>query len=245
MTPKKSGRSNEEALRESKTAFLRAGAELLMDELQSEPFGALKLQKICAKTERYTSGAFYQHWSDIDSYRKELREYLLAVGDDLWQEDFDHLERVAANHPTTDPIDAVYALANEDLATLLRNPAWDATELMNLTWGRGEYRQSTADEYDSVDQQTALLYGTLLNRMGREARPPLSFREIATILQALVEGLGLRHRVDPESVPLGSDSTPGIYALGVASILVALTRNSSDSRSVGDTLKGAFADTED
>jgi len=34
---------------------------------------------------------------------------------------------------------------------------------------------------------------------GREPRPPWTWESIGTILQALVEGVGLRHRIDPAS----------------------------------------------
>jgi AcrR family transcriptional regulator len=242
MTRKRSGTSNAQASEESRHALLQAGADLLLETSQRNPFAALRVRTICTEA-GYTTGAFYQHWVDVDQYFDALSNFMLEDMS-VFASDFSTLNELAATAPLEPPLDAIASLANKDFELLLGNALWDAMELFNVTWARTTYRDAAARGYREADNATAAAYGTLLDRLGREPRPPFEISTIAILLQALIEGLGLRHRVDPTAVEEGSGPAPGIYAIAAASLLAVLTRPTaaSDDRDVWGAINDSLAE---
>jgi len=107
---------------------------------------------------------------------------------------------------------------------------------MNVTWGRSRFRGPVARGYEEADLGTGHVYGALLAQRGREPRPPLDWDRIGVILQGLIEGLGLRHKIDESVVQPGDDSSPGLYATAVAALLAVLTRPVGDPGDIDDAL---------
>ena len=103
---------------------------------------------------------------------------------------------------------------------------------MSSTWGRTRLRKEAVEGYRHTDEQTAELYGALLARLGREPRPPLTIRDLGVLLQSLIEGVGLRAKI--EGVPPHAESEPdtSLYSVGVASFLAVLTRPIGDGDDV-------------
>ena len=129
-------------------------------------------------------------------------------------------------------------LAKRDLETMVGNPLWDAMELVNLTWGRTRFRDELKRAYATIDCVTGQIYGSALAKRGREPRAPLDWDGIGAVLQALVDGFGLRYKIDP-AVPLSS-SEPAfdLYAMAVAAVLAVLTRPAGDDASTDATIQG-------
>jgi hypothetical protein len=97
-----------------------------------------------------------------------------------------------------------------------------------------------ADGYQQLDRATGEAYGSILRQLGREPRPPFDWERIGVVLQGLIEGLGMRGKIDPESVLPSSEAGPGIYATVVAAVLAVLTRSAGDTATVDDTLQALF-----
>jgi AcrR family transcriptional regulator len=239
---RRSGISNEAARKASREALLQAGAALFVEESRREPFAAIKIRELCNRAE-YTTGAFYVHWNGIPHYREDLLRYLLALDAEAWDDDFAELRAVAANVDLSDPLAAVDTLASDDLKSVLENPIWNAMAIFAVTAGFGAARNEAAAGYTSIDHATAGLYGVLLDRLGREPRPPFTLEQIGTILQATVEGLAIRHRIQPDAVDLdpnhGSEATSA-YSAAVASLIVSLTRPRNDTTDFATHIRNAL-----
>jgi len=233
--PRKAG-PNEEARQRSRAQLLHAGAELMLDQAKQNPFATLRLRRLCAKA-GLSTGAFYVHWATMEDYYDDLAEHL-TEGEELgFQADFASLSDLAANGAHQDAVAAVAHLAKRDLELLVGNPLWDAMELVALTWGRTRFRDEIKQGYATIDHITGQIYGSALAKRSREPRPPLDWDGIGAVLQALVEGFGLRYKIDP-TVPLSSPEPAfDLYAMAVAAVLAVLTRRVGDDASTDETIQ--------
>ena len=234
--PRKTG-PNQQARDRSRTQLLHAGTELMLDQAKQNPFAALRLRRLCEKA-GLSTGAFYVHWATMEEYYKDLAEYLTEGNELGFQADFASLSDLAETDAQQCAATAIAHLAKRDLELLVGNPLWDAMELVNMTWGRTHSREDIKQGYATIDQATGEIYGSVLARRNREPRPPLDWEGIGAILQALVEGFGLRYKIDP-TVPL---STPepafDLYGMAVAAILAVLTRPVGDDANTSESIKG-------
>lgn len=225
---------NDEARRRSRAALLQAGADLLVESNLRNPFAALRLRGICERA-GYSTGAFYLHWADIGDYYNDLAQLLAA--DDCFDDDFAVLTETVQISAEASALTAIARVADCDLRLLVDNPLYDAMELLNVTWGRSRFRAQMAHGYQKFDHDTAQVYGPILAKRGREPRPPLDWDRIGAMLQALLEGFTLRHKVDPAAVPLSSEPDLSPYATAVAAVLAVVTRPSGDDASLDEALE--------
>jgi AcrR family transcriptional regulator len=233
---RKAGKTHEEARDESRQAILDAGAAMLLESARRNPFAGMRVRELCERA-GYSTGTFYARWPVAEAFYVELATHLL---ENVLAEDFKELSVVAAEAAELEGTDAIVRLATADLDVLLRNEHWDSVELLNVTWGRTTLSEPGGQGYREMDALTVDTYGVVLERMGREARPPLSPRHVGAVLQALVEGFGLRSKVDPDGITLPDAGDPSLYALAVASVLSTLTRPIDDPRSVSQVLDAEF-----
>jgi AcrR family transcriptional regulator len=230
--------SNEERKDESRAALLRAGAGLLVKSTQQHPFAALRIRGICDEA-GYSTGAFYVHWEKVEQYYEALSQYLLAQDGEMWDGPFADIANAARDVSLDDPLAALLHVADQDFGSLVDHEGWDAMELFLVTWGRTRYRDEAAEGYRAVDTKTADTYAVLLERLGRRPRPPFTLEQVATLLQGLVEGLGLRHRVEPdavENVPT-SEEPASLFPVGAACLLSVMTCSDDDERDTFDVLR--------
>ena len=240
MASPKAGKTNKQAKEDSERELLAAGVAELLGSEQVNPMSHLKVRAICDRAGR-TSGAFYMHWpGGIDEYRRALGELLLSevAGMDKELTELVAVAREACDLPSA--LSAITTVAEADLRLLLENESWDTIELLTLAWGRDPDRlqAAAATGYRAADHLTAEAYDVVLARFGRKPRDPCTSQEIAAVLQAFIEGFGLRCKVDPEGV--GGDSSGRLYAVGVAALLAALTTGAGDSGDVTETLELAL-----
>jgi AcrR family transcriptional regulator len=231
MSPTKRG-PNDESRARTREALLQAGADLLVENAQGSPFAALTLRGICERAGRST-GAFYLHWPDVAAFYSDLAKLLAA--DDAFDNDMALLEEVGEACAEASVLTAIARVADRDLQLLLDNRLYDAMELLNVTWGRSEGRAEMAHGYRASDGDIGRVYGTILAARGREPRPPLDWERIGAILQALIEGFTLRHKVDPTAGARSSKSDLGLYATAVAAVLAVVTRPAGDDATFGQT----------
>jgi len=227
--PLKSGK-NEEARDRSRAALLQAGADLMVEHASRHPFAALRLRSLCAQA-GYSTGAFYMHWSSLQEYYDDLAGHL--SGEEMFGAAFESLADVASSYADLSPLEAIARVAYQDLQLLVDDPLWDATELMNVTWGRTRLQEPMAREYERHDRLGGQIYGSILAHRGREPRPPLDWDGIGAIIQALAEGFGLRYKTEPQS----SDSVMGLYATAVAAVLAVLTGPSRDNSTADEAIR--------
>src|SRR5215471_1122956 len=233
VMPLKSGR-NEDARDRSRAALLQAGADLMVEDASRHPFAALRLRRLCDQA-GYSTGAFYVHWASLEEYYRDLAKHL--SGDEMFGATFKALADLAESYADLGTPEAIAHVADQDIQWLVEDPLWDATELMNVTWGRTQLRQPMANEYHRHDRAGGEIYGSILVRKGREPRPPYDWDCIGAIIQALAEGFGLRYKVDPSAPSQSSESARGLYATAVAAVLAVLTRPSGDTSSGDEAIE--------
>ena len=234
--PRKAG-PNEEARERSRAQLLQAGADLMLDQATQNPFAALRLRRLCEKA-GLSTGAFYVHWATMEEYCTDLAEHLTQDRELAYQADFASLSDLAGKCAGQDAAAAVARLAKRDLETVVGNPLWDAMELVNLTWGRTRFPDELKRAYATIDRATGQIYGSVLAEHRREPRPPLDWEGIGAVIQALVDGFGLRYKIDP-AVPLASPEPAfDLYAMAVAAVLAVLTRPAGDDAGTDKTIQG-------
>ncbi len=241
MGSPKAGKTNKQAKEDSERELLAAGLDELVSAERVNPMSHLKVRIVCDRAGR-TSGAFYMHWpGGIDEYRMALGELLLGevAGMDEELTELRDIAREASGLPTA--LSAITEVAEADLRLLLENETWDTVELLTLAWGRDpeRLREAAATGYLAADHLTAGAYDVVLEAFGREPRDPFTSHQIAAVLQAFIEGFGLRVKVEPE-VMGGEEHAGRIYALGVAALLAAMTTARGDSDDVSETLTKAL-----
>jgi len=214
---------NQESRERSRAQLLQAGADLLLDQAVQHPFAALRLRSLCGRA-GLSTGAFYVHWATLKEYYTELARYLTEEDELAFRADFESLSATAEQYTDQDPVAAITRLAEQDLRLLISNPLWDAMELVSLTWGRTQFRDQLVGGYATVDHKTGRIYGSFLAKHDREPRPPFDWDGIGAILQALAEGLGLRHKVDPTAASPSAQSVFELYAIAVTAVLAILTQ---------------------
>jgi AcrR family transcriptional regulator len=234
--PPKIGK-NEESRERSRAGLLKAGADLMVENVAGNPFASLRLRAICQRA-GYSTGAFYLHWTNIDEYYSDLAEKLAA--DDCFDDDMADLKKVGERNAEASTLTAITRVADRDIELLRSDPLYDAMELLAVTWGRTQLRVPFADGYRAFDHGIGKAYGTILAKRGREPRPPLDWDGIGAMLQALIEGFTLRSKVDPTAVPPSSGSDFGPYATAVAAVLAVTTRPADDTASLAEAIDALF-----
>jgi hypothetical protein len=134
-----------------------------------------------------------------------------------------------------DALEVLKRVATADLATLRTNRAWLAIELLTIGYIPRINRLASLarDGYCANDRDTWAVYHHWLQRYGRELRPPATPELVGALLQALVEGAGIRQLVDPLTLGAMDSTEAGSadhgYALGVAALLAVFTCPSDGS----------------
>jgi AcrR family transcriptional regulator len=241
LVPLKAGK-NDDARERSKSALLRAGADLLVEHAQVKgPFAALRLRTICARAD-YSTGAFYLHWSTLDEYYEALGNYLAAADEEAFTDDLASLAELGTSDAEASVLDTVVSAADRNLELLMDSKLWDAMQLLSLTWGRTRFRDQMARGYDRFDYATGQAYGSLLASRGREPRPPLDWNQIGAVLQSLIEGFGMRRKIDPSAVTQSSETALGPYPAAAAALLAVLTRPIGDVGTLDQALRALFVE---
>ena len=220
---------------------VQAGVDLFVEELHpADPFRNMNLTDVATRAGLTRNGLLY-HWPTKKEFCDEVASRLLSeVDHDL---EFAQLTAAATAATSGDFADDLLRVAALDLALLADNNTWQAIEVVTIVYAakRPELAEAARSGYRQVDITTwADVYGIIADRAGREPRTPFDGGSIGAVLQAFVEGAGIRQLFDPEVFgnPLGSGEH-GTFALGVATLLSVMTRpkDGSDDRSVEAVLR--------
>lgn len=237
---KQKGRTNAAAAADTRRRLLNAGAEEFFKNPSDADtvFRGVSLQRVASRAGRHRN-SIYEHWEDKKAYLEDLTRYL--IGDsDVFAEDFSALERVAREVLQADPLTAIMTVANADVESLIGNQVWRAMELVAIGYIplRQDLHEAARQGYAATDSGTYGIYSSLLERAGRSPRKPFDEPLVGKILQALVEGAGIRQIFDPEAFVGGTGERPGRgpYAYAVAALLSVLTAGPKDDRTVEQLL---------
>ncbi|MFN0282112.1 MAG: TetR/AcrR family transcriptional regulator [Kineosporiaceae bacterium] len=197
---RRSGPSRAEAGELTRLELLAAGAQLLREQPVGAVFNQVTATEVARRAGR-TIGAFYHHWHDQDSYRRELLAYVLAPERVPAEET---AEAVAGSLEERLPADEVIRRnARANLVLGMHHPAFALSIAM---WAQARsddaVRGLLRRQYQDVTDTLVPMYAALLETYGWAPRPPFTVELIAVMTRALAEGLVLRAVVDPAAVPL-------------------------------------------
>lgn len=185
---------------ETRRRLLTAGLELLRQDSVGNVLSQVKAAKV-ARRAGLTQGAFFHHWPTQDAYLEDLFDHALAT------DRFEWTNRIAA--------DSLRELAEGgDLPVLTRRIAGNVvtglSEDMSFQVQAGLWARADVDEvvaarlrrlYADTDRRFGALFREALESRGMRARTGHTYEEMARIANAILEGLVVRRRIDPELVP--------------------------------------------
>lgn len=199
-TEQRPRRSKAEAGEQTRASLLDAGAALLRER----PVGALFHQVTASEVARRagrTIGAFYHHWPDQDSYRRDLLSYVLAPEQVPSQETAAAVADALAGG--LDTAEIVRRNARDNLAFGVTRPEF---VLSVVLWGQArqddDVRALLQHLYRGATDALVPMYGALFAANGWVPRPPFTLESVAVTITALLDGLVMRAVVEPAAVPL-------------------------------------------
>jgi AcrR family transcriptional regulator len=249
--PKPSG-PNDRTAADTRRRILVAGAEEFFEsERAADPFRDVALARV-AKRAGVTRNGLNYHWKTKEEFGKALAEYLMGQSD-VFDEEFALIACEVEASSALPPVEAIGRVATTDLLTLANNPVWDAMEVLTILYARADPKLTATVQagYRGLDKLTwEEVYGRIVADRARLPRKPFTGEAIGAVLQALVEGAGIRQVFDEAALtyPAGLDGTEarfGGYALAVLALLAVLTApaDGSDERDVSSLASELFEPT--
>lgn len=180
--------------------LLDAGLDLLRTGSVGNVMSQVKAAKV-ARHAGLTQGAFFHHWPTQDAYLEELFDHALACDRFEWTNRIaaDSLEELTAGGD-------LEVLTRRIAAELVAGLSDDVSFQVQVgLWARADVDEVVAGRlhrlYADTDRRFGELFREALETRGMRARPGHSYEEMARIANAILEGLVVRRRIDPDLVP--------------------------------------------
>jgi AcrR family transcriptional regulator len=209
-------------------AGLAAFAGLSLDELLAE----VGPRRVMRELGDVSAGAFYHHFPDRLTYLKALIEHALGPRADHVAPQTVTLLRELAEAPDPDVIASMDEACRADfdrsatvglVAQRFQVAVWAAHE-------EPEVREALRCHYLRFTAPYMTAYEQLLERWGREFRPPFTTESAAVIFTALLEGLLLRACVDSHV------DGPELFSRTLLALLPVMTRTQGDADTLDDAV---------
>ena len=209
-------------------AGMEAFAALSLDELLAE----IGPRRVVRHLGDVSPGAFYHHFPSRAHYLDELAGHALAPAHDKIAPEIADLLFEVANLPDADVVGHMERVCNRDFERL-RTDGLVGLRLQMCLWAKHDdpgARDALRAGYDRVADHLAPAFERILERCGREFRPPFTMSSALVVFAALLESLVVRHCVDPEAVD------PTLFAHAVQALLPTMTRPVDDEADLSDAL---------
>jgi AcrR family transcriptional regulator len=180
--------------------LLEAGLELLRRDSVGNVLNQVKAAKV-ARQAGLTQGAFFHHWLTQDAYLEELFDYALATDRFEWTNQIaaDSLEELAEGGD----LEVLTRRIAADLVTGLSKDV--SFQVQAGLWARADVDEVVATRlrrlYNDTDRRFGALFREALESRGMRVREGHTYEEMARIANAILEGLVVRRRIDPDLVP--------------------------------------------
>lgn len=184
---------------ETRQAFLRAGIDILdAADVSGYVIGALGVAAVCERAGR-SPGGFYHHWPSLEAYVDDLVVHAIEESTDRLADSvgaglsgiletatpakmFSQLERFFGLH-----FDTAVSEMSGTRAELL---VWMSRDTDLVPWLRERHR--------AFDAAAAVYIPPILQRWGREMRPPWTVDSMLHAFSALLFGFEVGHGLDPD-----------------------------------------------
>lgn len=208
--------------------LLDAGIDLWATGDPATVFGGFTVSRV-AKAAGVTRATFYSYWSTPEEYLRAL----LA-----------HLDHRRPYHDASRVPDGAIPPRSEDNRVLSRFMEACNRRFIETLASPGvrvrlgfaskmddpEVASGLRDLYRNYEADTQMLNQELHERWGREPRPPFTDEWIQSIFAAVLDGILIRHVIDPERMPLES------FGLVGAMLMMIATQATDDPRDIDDLL---------
>jgi AcrR family transcriptional regulator len=206
--------------------------------VRNDPFEGITYKAVAAAAGISRQG-MQKYWTTRQEFTADLAAFLLG-NEDLYAESFQQIQEVIGRTRDEPLFDALAQIATADLESITDSPVFAAMTILAVVHVRGNDQLTVMARrgYNALDDSTwADIYGGAILRAGRVPREPMTGRAIGVLLQALVEGSGVRHLFDSGMLSEGDRevrSRYGLYALAVAALLAVMTRprDGQDGRAI-------------
>lgn len=216
----------------SRTRLLDAGVEVFAGLSLDELLGEIGPRRVARHLGDVSPGAFYHHFPSRADYLAALAVHALAPARDEIAPEVASLLYEVVNLPDTDVLGHLERVCNRDFERQ-RTVALRATRFQMCLWAQHDdpvAREALRTLYGRITASLVPAYEGILERWGREFRPPFTAHSAAAVFTALSEGLLLRHCIDRELVE------PDLFARVVQALLPTLTRPVEDDTDVADAV---------
>jgi AcrR family transcriptional regulator len=182
---------------ESRLALLDAGIELL----EEQDLDTILSARAVAKRANRSTGSFFHYWETTDDYITDLLDHVLRPGSvPSVDEMASLLDQLTAEH--TAPVDLLRAICAQDFVNTISDPLLRVEMLLWAHHSDPRVRSALGRFYDWTDDLGIGRFDLISQRWGRTLRRPLDFRLLSIALTALLEGLAIRHLIQPDRVPI-------------------------------------------
>lgn len=208
--------------------ILDAGLEHWCSSEPAELFGGFTVSAV-AKAAGVTRATFYSYWSTPEEYLQSLLEHLGTRRPD---QDAARRSDGERRRPGDEGriLKRFLDSCEIRLAETLVSPQVRVRLGFSSKLDDPVIAAGLRALYRDYEQDTRLLNEVASQQWGREPRPPFTDEWIQAILGALLDGIVVRHLVDPEAMPAES------FGLASAILTMALTRPTDDPRDLDDIL---------
>lgn len=218
----------------SRTALLDAGVEILREEAPRMLSNVLGPRAVARRAMRST-GSFFHHWPSAEAYLDDLIEHIFRSG--LLPENVDDVTD-SLSALVEDPPNSAAAIEGICRATFLhivQDPNLGVELLLRAQPDDEQISDGLRSFYREIDAISQKSHEAVASIWDREPRPPLDYDSITIIFTAVLEGLTIRHLVDPERVP------PERFGEAVLALLPVVLRATGDERHLRDVVTESLA----
>jgi AcrR family transcriptional regulator len=211
---------------ERKRDYLAVGAQIAThfsaEQSRAATIDALANVKIADVADRagVSKGAVYHLWASQEDYRKDLLQRLLEQSRQAGIRELRHLLSDPAVLDS-EPRSILLRYADDVFEALKDDPAFFARFSFFVYASNPDVAALLARGDDAVVADFAAIVAQYLQLIGRRVREPFTTEMMLVSINALFQGLCLRHGTSPDLVDrrIGPDAL-GMYAHGLESILL-------------------------
>lgn len=208
--------------------LLDAGIDLWTSEDPATIFGGLTVSRV-AKAAGVTRATFYAYWPTTADYMSALlRDLDRRRAEGYSAEVIRELTKIQS--PSTDVLTRFMSACNIRLSQTLADPALRVRFGFISKLDDPEVAEGLRKLYRSYEEDTQQLNIQMRTHWGREPRPPFTEEWIQGLFGAMLDGISLRHLIDPERMPHES------FALVGAMLMMLATRATDDPRELPEML---------
>lgn len=228
--------------------ILEAGTRIFFEGWRAgDPFRHVELKQVAEAAGLERNGLLY-FWPTKEAFSEALAEHLLDA-QELFDGDILECSDEVQRSRDLPVAEAVSRLASVELRQLQHNDRWKAMEHLTLFAAEvPRLRNVTRAGYLEGDRiMWEDEFGYLMKTHGRVPREPFTGPLIAAVIQALLEGAGIRQLVDPDTLTSNETSADSPFGLAVLVLIVALTRSPerSDELDVRSFVEGLLEEAAD